>query len=75
MKELNMYIPIRDENNFMIKYYQYLFNKYWSRDVQVYFLGYKEPDIELDDNIHFISLLPERDSDPKAWSAPIMNYI
>ena len=66
MKELNMYIPVRDETNFMIKYYQYLFNKYWSSDIQVYFLGYKKPNIELEDNMHFVSLAPERDSSPKA---------
>jgi hypothetical protein len=74
MKELNMYIPIRDETNFMIKYYQYLFNKYWSSDIQVYFLGYKKPNIELEDNMHFVSLAPERDSSPKAWSTPLIEY-
>ena len=75
MKELNMYIPIRDETNFMIKYYQYLFNKYWGSHIQVYFLGYKKPDIELEDNMHFVSLAPSRDPDPKAWSTPIVEYI
>ena len=74
MKNLNMYIPIRDETNFMIKYYQYLFNKYWGKHVQVYFLGYKRPDIDLDENIHFISLAEKRDPSPSAWSAPIIDF-
>jgi len=74
MKELNMYIPIRDETNFMIKYYQYLFNKYWGNHVQVYFLGYKPPQFKLDNNIHFVSLADKRESDPKAWSKPIIQF-
>ena len=74
MKELNMYIPIRDETNFMIKYYQYLFNKYWGNHVQVYFLGYKPPEFKLDNNIHFVSLADKREPDPKAWSKPIIEF-
>tara|TARA_R100001443_G_scaffold52795_1_gene64529 strand:- start:2189 stop:3043 length:855 start_codon:yes stop_codon:yes gene_type:complete len=74
MKELNMYIPVRDETNFMIKYYQYLFNKYWGKHVQVYFLGYKKPDIKFDENVHFISLAEKRAPEPTAWSAPIIEY-
>ena len=69
-----MYIPVRDETNFMIKYYQYLFNKYWGKHVQVYFLGYKNPGIDLDENMHFISLADKRDPSPKSWSAPIIDF-
>lgn len=71
---MNMYIPIRDENNFMIKHYQYLFNKYWDSNTQVYFLGYKNPDFQLDGNIHFISLAEKRNTDPNAWSNKIIDY-
>ena len=74
MGELNMYIPIRDETNYMIKYYQYLFNKYWGKHVQVYFLGYKPPEFELEENIHFISLAESRDPSPKAWSEPLVEF-
>ena len=74
MKELNMYIPIRDETNFMIKYYQFLFNKYWGTQVSVYFLGYTKPDTKLDDNVNFVSLSDKRKTDPKAWSGPLINY-
>jgi len=74
MKELNMYIPVRDETNFMIKYYQYLFNKYWGKHVQVYFLGYKKPDIKFDENMHFVSLAETRAPEPTAWSAPIIDF-
>jgi hypothetical protein len=69
-----MYIPVRDETNFMIKYYQYLFNKYWGTHIQVYFLGYKPPEIKLDENMHFISLADKRDPNPKAWSKPIIEF-
>jgi hypothetical protein len=74
MKELNMYIPIRDETSYMIKYYQYLFNKYWGSHTQVYFLGYKVPEIKLDENMHFVSLADKRGSDPKAWSKPLIDF-
>ena len=74
MSELNMYIPIRDETSFMIKYYQYLFNKYWGNHVHVYFLGYKPPEFKLDNNIHFISLADKREANPKAWSKPIIEF-
>ena len=74
MKELNMYIPVRDETNFMIKYYQYLFNKYWGNHIQVYFLGYKTPTIKFDENMHFISLAEKRDPEPNAWSNKIIDF-
>ena len=70
-----MYIPIRDETTFMIKYYQYFFNKYWDKDMNVYFLGYKVPDIKLDDNIHFVSLAEKRDPIATAWSNKIVEYM
>jgi len=43
VKDFKMYIPVRDETNYMIKYYQYLFNRYWGDHVKVCFLGYKKP--------------------------------
>lgn len=75
MKNLNMYIPVRDETLFMIKYYQYLFNKYWSKDIDVYFLGYKIPDIKLDDNMHFVSLAEKRGIGAHNWSNKIIDFI
>jgi hypothetical protein len=74
MSEFNMYIPVRDETSFMIKYYQYLFNKYWGNHVNVYFLGYKKPDIKFDKNIHFVSLAEKRDPSPNAWSNNLIDY-
>ena len=74
MKELKMYIPVRDETNFMIKYYQYLFNKYWGDHIQVYFLGYKIPDIKFEDNVHFVSLAEKRDPAPRGWSNKLIDF-
>lgn len=68
-----MYIPIRDETNFMIKIYQYLYNKYWG-DMDVYFLGYTKPDFELEKNIHFVSLAEKRDPNPNAWSNDLIKF-
>lgn len=74
MEELKMYIPIIDDNNFIIKHYQYLFNKYWGKHIQVYFLGYTKPEFELDENIHFVSLAPKRNPSPKSWSNELIKY-
>jgi len=68
-----MYIPIRDETNYMIKVYQYLYNKYWG-DMQVYFLGYTAPTFELEKNINFVSLAKKRDPNPTAWSNDLIKY-
>jgi len=73
MRKLNMYIPIRDETNHMIKIYQYLYNKYWG-DMNVYFLGYSKPTFELEKNIHFISLAEKRDPKPTAWSNDLIKF-
>mgnify|MGYP001461950920 CR=1 FL=1 len=75
MKKLNMYIPVRDQTTFMIKYYQYLFNKYWSTDMNVYYLGYKVPDVKLEKNHHFISLAESRPPEPKGWSTKIVDFM
>ena len=69
-----MYIPIRDETNYMIKYYQFLFNKYWGNHVEVNFLGYKKPNIILDKNVKFVSLADKRLPDASAWSAPLIDF-
>lgn len=74
MSKLKMYIPIRDETLHMIKIFQYLYNKYWNNDMQVYFLGYKKPDFDLDRNIHFISLADKRDSHSSNWSNGIIDF-
>jgi hypothetical protein len=74
LEPLKMYIPIRDENNFMIKFYQYLFTKYWNDDTQVYFLGYKKPEFELNDNVHFISLAEKRAPAPNSWSNNLIDF-
>ena len=73
MSKLKMYIPIRDENNFMIKFYQYLYNKFWG-GMDVYFLGYTNPDFQLEKNIHFISLAKKRDLSPKSWSTKLIDF-
>jgi len=72
--KLNMYIPVRDETNYMINLYQYLFNKYWDDNIQVYFLGYSTPQFKLEKNIHFISLAEKRDPSPNSWSNGIIDY-
>ena len=68
-----MYIPVRDETNFMINVYQYLYNKYWG-DTEVFFLGYSKPEFELEKNINFVSLAEKRDPSPSSWSNYLIKY-
>lgn len=56
MDNLNIYISTSDNYHHCLQPFAYLFNKFWSSDRKVTFLGYKEPNITLPDNFNFISL-------------------
>lgn len=58
--DLNIYISTSDEYHHCLQPFAYLFNKFWSSDKKVTFLGYKEPTIELPSNFNFISLGVQR---------------
>jgi hypothetical protein len=56
MDNLNIYISTSDNYHHCLQPFAYLFNKFWSGDKKVTFLGYKEPNVILPKNFDFISL-------------------
>lgn len=52
----NVYVQTSDKSIHLIKIFQYLFNKHWGNDYQVYILGYKQPEFKLLSNFNFVSL-------------------
>lgn len=73
-EELTLYITTCDPNIFIIKYFQYFFNKYWNSSMKVKILGFNQPDFELNDNFEFVSLGPEQVNGAKGWSNYIIDY-
>jgi hypothetical protein len=71
MNKLVVYIPTCDANIFVIKYFQYFFNKYWDKDLKVKILGFSPPEFKLEDNFEFISLGAKQINGVKGWS----NYL
>ena len=56
MDNLKIFISTSDNYHHCLQPFAYLFNKFWSSDKKVTFLGYKKPNIKLPDNFNFISL-------------------
>jgi len=57
---LNIYISTSNDYHHCLKPFAFLFNKFWSIDKKVTFIGYKIPDFELPSNFSFISLGVQR---------------
>ena len=60
MNDLNIYVSTSDGHLHAIKPFQFLFNKFWGEDQNVTILGYRPPDIELNNNFKFVSLREEQ---------------
>jgi len=58
--KLNIYITTSDDYHHCLKPFAFLFNKFWSADKKVTFLGYKKPKVDLPSNFDFISLGEQR---------------
>jgi hypothetical protein len=69
--DLVVYIPTYDSNIFVIKYFQYFFNKYWDSNIKVKILGFNPPNFELKSNFEFISLGKVQINGAKGWT----NYL
>lgn len=69
--ELVVYIPTHDSNVFIIKYFQYFFNKYWDPSIKRKILGFNKPNFELSSNFEFVSLGKEQVNGAKGWT----NYL
>jgi hypothetical protein len=72
--DLDVYIPTCDANSFVIKYFQYFFNKYWNNKVQVKILGFSRPNFDLMENFEFISLGGVQVNGANGWSNYLRSY-
>ena len=69
-----LYIPTCDSNSFVLKYFQYFFNKYWGSHINVKILGFNKPNIKFDKNIEFISLGTEQIGGANGWSNYLIDF-
>ncbi len=53
---MNIYISTSDKYHSCLQPFAFLFNKFWSKEQKVKFIGYKVPDLDLPSNFEFISL-------------------
>lgn len=74
MKNINVYITTCDSNIFVVKYFQYFFNKYWGKHMKVKILGFNPPDFDLEENFEFISLGTEQVNGAKGWSNYLIDF-
>ena len=58
--KLNIYIKTSDNYHRCLKPFAFLFNKFWSSDTKVTFIGYKNPKVKLPSNFDFVSLGKQR---------------
>jgi hypothetical protein len=71
---MKVYIPTYDDNNFFLKYFQYFFNKYWSDNIPVIFLGFKKPEMKFENNFTFVSLAEKREGGVDNWSTYLIDF-
>jgi len=71
-RDLNIYITTSDDYHHCLKPFAFLFNKFWSSDKKVTFLGYKEPQVKLPLNFDFISLGEQRG--PSYYSEDLRSF-
>ena len=69
-----IYIPICDDNLWVLKPYIYLFKKYWGDEQQVVIMGFKEPDFKLPDNFTFVSLSSKQEGGASNWTKYLYDY-
>ena len=74
MNKLNVYISTCDSNQFIIKYFQHFFNKYWSKDINVKILGFTQPNFKLENNFEFISMGKEQVGGAKGWTNYLIDF-
>ena len=70
-----LYIPTCDSNSFVLKYFQYFFNKYWGNHINVKILGFNKPNVKFDKNIEFISLGTEQIGGANGWSNYLIDFL
>jgi hypothetical protein len=69
-----IYIPICDQNLWILKVYFHLFRKFWGDDQKVVVLGFSEPDFDIPDNFTFVSLDNEQVGGASKWTRYLYDY-
>lgn len=69
-----IYIPICDDNLWILKPLSHLFDKYWDKSTKIKILGFKKPDFVLSDKMSFVSLAPSQVGGSSKWTRYLYNY-
>ena len=69
-----IYIPICDQNIWILKIYSYLFKKFWGEEQEVVIMGFSPPDFELPKNFNFVSLAKKQEGGANKWTRYLYDY-
>ena len=72
IENIKIYISTSDNYHHCLQPFAYLFNKFWSSDREVNFIGYKKPNFKLPSNFNFISLGVQRG--PKYYAEDLRTF-
>lgn len=75
MSEYKVIVTTSDKYLPALRPFAHLFNKYWSRDIDVVVAGFAEPDFELPTNFQFVSLGPQKHFPFKMWSNALLKLL
>ncbi len=70
-----IFIPICDQNLWVLRLYSFLFEKFWDNRQEVVIMGFSEPDFDLPENFSFVSLATKQEGGSKKWTRYIYNYL
>ena len=71
---MNIYIPTSDNSLEVLEVFSYLFNKYWSPEQNVVFLGFKKPNFELPKNFSFTQLAECQIGGAENWTTYLYDF-
>lgn len=70
-----IYIPICDDNLWVLDIYSFLFKKFWGNKQKVVWMGFKKPEKELPKNFTFVSLAEKQEGGSTKWTRYIHDYL
>ena len=69
-----IFIPICDQNLWILKIYAHLFKKFWGVEQPVVVLGFAKPDFQLPKNFTFVSLAEKQEGGASKWTRYLYDY-
>jgi hypothetical protein len=70
-----IYIPICDDNLWLLKPLGHLFDKYWPKDTEIIVMGFAKPDFAISEKITFVSLSEKQEGGSSKWTKYLYNYL